>query len=114
TRGRAGSPLCGGAISADCTIMPLSWYMLGKGELRGRNACRKEEVVSLTTGVSVTIPPLTAFQFRSDDAHALEFLIVTMPPWPAADEAETVDGKWPRLEILIAATNDGGLDVLEA
>jgi mannose-6-phosphate isomerase-like protein (cupin superfamily) len=69
------------------------WYCLaGSGELwRGDSA--HQEVVRLRAGVSVTIPCGTSFQFRAE--QTLELVIVTMPPWPGADEAVPVEGVWP-------------------
>ena len=52
-----------------------------------------DERLSLRRGVSVVIPPRTPFQFRAG-WRGLELVIVTMPPWPGADEAEPAPGPW--------------------
>lgn len=67
------------------------WYVLqGKGQI-----WREEYGVSdITPGISVVIPPKSGFQFRADQSGPLQILIVTIPPWPGADEAEPVKGFW--------------------
>lgn len=71
------------------------WYFLGgRGEVWRRQDGR-EEVTSIAAGVSITIPLGTAFQFRALGAAPLVFVAVTMPPWPGAQEAYVVKGKWP-------------------
>jgi mannose-6-phosphate isomerase-like protein (cupin superfamily) len=86
--------LAPGAVSSAVrhrTVEEL-WYVLsGSGELWRRQGSL-EEVVALTRGVCVSIPVGTAFQFRSSGAAALEIVAVTMPPWPGANEAESVAG----------------------
>jgi mannose-6-phosphate isomerase-like protein (cupin superfamily) len=68
------------------------WYVLaGRGEM-WRRAADDETVVALETGVCLTIPAGTSFQFRAGAATALVILAVTMPPWPGPDEAEIVPG----------------------
>jgi len=71
------------------------WYVLsGTGEM-WRSQGGKEEVVALVPGTCVTIPLGTHFQFRAAGTVALSAVGVTMPPWPGADEAIPVAGKWP-------------------
>lgn len=48
----------------------------------------------LTPGLSLSIPVGTRFQFRADEGAALAAVGVTMPPWPGADEAYEVEGRW--------------------
>jgi mannose-6-phosphate isomerase-like protein (cupin superfamily) len=74
------------------------WYCLaGTGEL-WRRTVERELITQLEPGVSVDIPLGAAFQFRTTGDAALEVLIVTMPPWPGADEAVATEGLWaPRL-----------------
>ena len=70
------------------------WYVLrGRGEMWRKQGDR-EEVVTLEEGVSVTIPLGTHFQFRSLGDEPLSVIGVTMPPWPGAQEAYEVGGKW--------------------
>ncbi|MFO1067141.1 MAG: cupin domain-containing protein [Geminicoccaceae bacterium] len=71
------------------------WYVLaGAGEL-WRRQDGHEEIVPLRPGVSATIPLGTDFQFRATAADGLDLVIVTMPPWPGADEAVPASGHWP-------------------
>jgi len=48
----------------------------------------------MATGVALTIPLGTRFQFRTTGREALTAVAVTMPPWPGDDEAVAVDGPW--------------------
>ena len=71
------------------------WYVVaGTGEMWRRSDDGAEEVTRLEPGVALTIPLGTAFQFRADDATALEVVAVTMPPWPGPHEAVERDGPW--------------------
>ena len=71
------------------------WYVVsGEGEVWRKNAAA-EETVRVGVGMSLTIPPRTAFQFRNTGGGPLCILIVTMPPWPGAQEAEKAVGVWP-------------------
>jgi mannose-6-phosphate isomerase-like protein (cupin superfamily) len=71
------------------------WYVLsGRGEL-WRRLGGQERVEPLAPGLSVDIPLGTHFQFRALGAEPVCLLIVTMPPWPGADEAERVPDHWP-------------------
>lgn len=70
------------------------WYFLAG---RGRFWCKQgadEEIVEVSEGVSISIPPGTHFQFRNDGDAALAAVGVSMPPWPGADEAYPVEGIW--------------------
>ena len=70
------------------------WYVVsGKGRIWRRLGSR-EEVADLLPGVSVSLPTGTHFQFRCDGADPLAVLGATMPPWPGAEEAYAVDGRW--------------------
>jgi mannose-6-phosphate isomerase-like protein (cupin superfamily) len=70
------------------------WYFLGgRGEL-WRKQNDREEVLEIDAGVCVSIPLGTSFQFRAFGYEPLAFVAITMPPWPGADEAVQVDGKW--------------------
>lgn len=70
------------------------WYVLaGQGQLWRRLAAH-EEVVELSTGTCITIPCGAAFQFRANGEQPLRMLMVTMPPWPGAEEALASDGLW--------------------
>jgi mannose-6-phosphate isomerase-like protein (cupin superfamily) len=46
------------------------------------------------SGVCLTIPVGTHFQFRSFGYEPLAAIGVTMPPWPGAGESCEVHGRW--------------------
>jgi mannose-6-phosphate isomerase-like protein (cupin superfamily) len=72
------------------------WFCLaGHGEV-WRKAAQSpdEEVIEMTPGVALSIPLGTVFQFRALGAASFEVVITTLPPWPGADEAVTVEGLW--------------------
>jgi mannose-6-phosphate isomerase-like protein (cupin superfamily) len=69
------------------------WYVVaGEGEV-WRKLGREESVTPARPGVALTIPLGTHFQFRAGPA-GLSFVAVTMPPWPGAEEAHSVPGRW--------------------
>ncbi len=71
------------------------WFVIGgRGEI-WRKQAGHEEIVTLASGVSLTIPLATEFQFRSFGSEALAIVAITMPPWPGEGEAYAVEGKWP-------------------
>ncbi len=76
------------------TVEEIWFFVSGKGEVWRRLGDR-EEISEARPGLSLTIPFGSHFQFRNTGTEALEFVIVTMPPWPGADEAVGVDGRWP-------------------
>ena len=70
------------------------WYILsGRGEM-WRKSEEREEVVNLETGVCLTIPAKTIFQFRSLKSEPLKMIGVTMPPWTGPESVESVEGIW--------------------
>ena len=71
------------------------WFVLGGRGQMWRKDDDHEEIVTLESGVCVTIPLGTRFQFRAAEREPLTVLAVTMPPWPGDDEAAIVDGAWP-------------------
>jgi mannose-6-phosphate isomerase-like protein (cupin superfamily) len=98
--------LAGGSL-CHCTLPPKAiskavkhqtveeiWYFVqGFGQMWRKQGVR-EEIVDVSTGVSLTIPVGTEFQFRNMGLEPLCFLCITMPPWPGADEAVFVVGHW--------------------
>jgi mannose-6-phosphate isomerase-like protein (cupin superfamily) len=98
--------LKGGSLS-HCTLQPEQtstavvhrtveeiWYVLsGEGEIR-RKLAEQMETTSLASGISLTIPLGTHFQFRNTGTEPLCLVIATMPPWPGADEALPVPSLW--------------------
>jgi len=70
------------------------WFVIGgEGEMWRADA-DGEAVTPLSAGTALTIPLGTSFQFRATGAKPLTAVAVTMPPWPGADEADFVDGRW--------------------
>ena len=79
------------------TVEEIWYFLSGRGEM-WRKLGDKEEIVSVHRNVSISIPKGTRFQFRSLGKAPLEAVAVTMPPWPGAEEAYDVTGKWPASE----------------
>ena len=74
------------------------WFCIaGKGQVWRRRE-GAESVVDIEPGVSLAIECGTHFQFRSTGDEDLRLVIVTMPPWPGADEARRVSDRWPPTE----------------
>ena len=69
------------------------WYVVAGGGEVWRRFGEEECVTSVKPGVALTIPLGTHFQFRAG-AEGLSFVAVTMPPWPGAEEAFSVVGRW--------------------
>ena len=88
--------LAPGATSSAVTHRTVEeiWYFLsGRGEMWLKQEGR-EEIVPLESGVCLTIPLGTHFQFRSLGDQALAAVSITMPPWPGDGEAVVVRGTW--------------------
>ena len=75
------------------TIEEIWFFLSGCGEM-WRKQNQTEEIVPVHTGVCITIPLNTHFQFRAFDHESLSAVGVTMPPWPGESEAYVVEGKW--------------------
>ena len=70
------------------------WLVLsGAGELWRKQAAR-EEIVTLSPGVCVSLPRTTHFQFRASQSEDVAIVATTIPRWPGDDEAEFVAGPW--------------------
>ena len=70
------------------------WHVLaGKGQIWRRDGSGEDTTV-LEAGVSVDIPVGTEFQYRCTGSEPLQFICVSMPPWPGDHEATLVDGPW--------------------
>lgn len=73
------------------------WYITsGEGEIWLKDG-ETETIHTLRKGSYVSIPLGASFQFRTTGSESLEIVITTMPPWPGADEAIIVNGRWPTL-----------------
>jgi len=71
------------------------WFILsGRGEMWRKQEGQPGVVVSLESGMCLTIPLGTYFQFRSLGSEPLRAVGVTMPPWPGEGEAVLVQGAW--------------------
>lgn len=70
------------------------WMVTGGGGEIWRRQGRREEITALKPGTCLTLPLSTHFQFRAAADKALEIVGATMPPWPGADEAYPVAGRW--------------------
>ena len=75
------------------TVEELWYFTCGNGKL-WRKTNNAEETVDVHSGVSVSIPVGTHFQFRCDGSEPLQAVGVTMPPWPGSNEAFVVTGIW--------------------
>ncbi len=70
------------------------WYILsGTGEL-WRSLAGRQELVALNTGIAITLPAGTSFQFRALGSEPLAAVCVTVPPWPGDSEAAPAKGPW--------------------
>ena len=88
--------LPGGQVSqavAHHSIEEVWYFLAGRGRF-WRQQGTVEEIIEVSEGVSITIPPGTHFQFRNDGDSALAAVGVSMPPWPGEDEAYPVEGAW--------------------
>jgi mannose-6-phosphate isomerase-like protein (cupin superfamily) len=75
------------------TVEELWFILAGTGRMWRRQG-EAEEIVALAPGLSLSLPVGTSFQFRCDGPTPLAAVGVTMPPWPGAEEAVFVAGRW--------------------
>ena len=85
--GKVSSPI------AHRTVSEIWFFLTGRGEM-WRELDGAEEIVPVESGVCITIPVGTRFQFRSHGYEPLAAIGVTMPPWPGKGEAYKIEGKW--------------------
>jgi mannose-6-phosphate isomerase-like protein (cupin superfamily) len=71
------------------------WYFVGGHGRMWRKLDGQEDEVEVSPGLCVSIPIGTHFQFRATGDQPLEFICMTMPPWPGSDEAYEVPNHWP-------------------
>jgi mannose-6-phosphate isomerase-like protein (cupin superfamily) len=94
--GMAHFELASGATSKAVThrtVEEIWFFVSGRGEM-WRKQDEREEIVAVESGVCLTIPLGTHFQFRSLGDEPLGAIGITMPPWPGEGEAIPVRGKW--------------------
>ncbi len=75
------------------TVEEIWLFLSGQGEM-WRCQGQRQEIVPIQSGVCLTIPLGTRFQFRSFGSEPLSAVAVTMPPWPGDDEAVLSGGAW--------------------
>ena len=75
------------------TVEEIWFFLSGRGEMWLKQEGR-EEIVALESGVCLTIPLGTHFQFRSLGDESLAAVSITLPPWPGDGEAVVVPGAW--------------------
>ena len=78
------------------TVEEIWFFLSGRGEM-WRRLENQDEVVPVESGVCITIPLGTWFQFRTLGTEPLRAVGVTMPPWPGEGEAYEIPGKWPAM-----------------
>jgi mannose-6-phosphate isomerase-like protein (cupin superfamily) len=76
------------------TVEEFWLFLSGRGVVWRSLDGQPDSIVAVESGVSVTIPVGTRFQFRSFGDAPLCAVGVTMPPWPGDDEAMLVRGRW--------------------
>ena len=70
------------------------WFVVGGGAEIWRRFGDEESIAAVATGDALTIPLGAQFQYRTVGDVPFEFVMCTMPAWPNADEAVSVDGPW--------------------
>jgi mannose-6-phosphate isomerase-like protein (cupin superfamily) len=84
------------------------WYVLAGSAELWRKQGNREEIVTLTPGMSFSIPQGTRFQLRSTGSLAFAAIGVTMPPWSGPEEAVKVEGPWDAAHGRAAADDSTG------
>jgi mannose-6-phosphate isomerase-like protein (cupin superfamily) len=75
------------------TVEEVWFFVSGRGQVWRRTG-EQESVVDVEPGIGLSVGTGTHFQFRNTGEEDLCFVITTMPPWPGADEAYPVGGRW--------------------
>ena len=73
------------------------WFFISGNGLLWRSEKNFEKIVKVKRGTCITIPARTKFQFQNAGTKDLEFIGVTMPPWPGPQEAVDTEGNWREL-----------------
>jgi len=82
------------ALAPDGSEIRLLGAVRGGGGQVWRREGMREAVADVEPGVTLTIPLGVHFQFRTMGSEQLRFVIVTIPPWPGAEEAVRVKDHW--------------------
>jgi mannose-6-phosphate isomerase-like protein (cupin superfamily) len=70
------------------------WYVIAGGGEIWRSQDGRAEITPLSSGVCLTIPLGTSFQFRAN-TEGLRIVAATIPPWPVnEEEARPEQGPW--------------------
>jgi mannose-6-phosphate isomerase-like protein (cupin superfamily) len=80
------------------TVDEVWFFLQGHGEVWRRSG-DVEEAVPVESGVCLTIPKGTHFQFRAHGREPLTLIITTMPPWPGSQEAVRAKDHWTEGKI---------------
>jgi mannose-6-phosphate isomerase-like protein (cupin superfamily) len=75
------------------SVEEVWFFTKGQGRVWRKNETT-EEIVEIISGLSISIPIGTHFQFRNDGTEPLIAIGTTMPPWPGMNEAYAVNGIW--------------------
>lgn len=75
------------------TVEEIWYFISGKGQV-WRKIGEDERVDDVSSGISLTIPVGTHFQFRNTGEDSLCIVIATIPRWPSPEEAIPVSGLW--------------------
>ena len=76
------------------TVEEIWFFLAGRGEMWRKQPGQPETIVEVESGICLTIPLGTHFQFRSFGEEPLSAVGITMPPWPGDDEVVIVQSKW--------------------
>jgi mannose-6-phosphate isomerase-like protein (cupin superfamily) len=76
------------------TVEEIWFFLSGRGEMWRKQQGQPETIVQVESGICLTIPLGTHFQFRSFGEEPLSAVGITMPPWPGDDEVVIVQSKW--------------------
>ena len=76
------------------TVEEIWFFLSGRGEMWRKQQGQPETIVQVESGICLTIPLGTHFQFRSFGEGPLSAVGITMPPWPGDDEVMIVQSKW--------------------
>jgi len=76
------------------TVEEIWFFISGRGEMWRKQQGQPETIVQVESGICLTIPLGTHFQFRSFGEVPLSAVGITMPPWPGDDEVVIVKSRW--------------------